>query len=397
VWAEPVVKVVKSVAEPTVELPATGLSAQQLALIINSADPLSVKIGEYYQQRRQLPADNVIRVRFEPGHSVLEPGVFAVMHKTVLAKLPPGIEAFALAWAAPYRVGCMSISSAFAFGYDEAFCATGCKATARNPTFKQRSGLPFSDHQIRPTMLLAATNFTEAKALIDRGVAADGSWPAAAALLVTTPDTKRNVRQLMYPQIERVLGKKLYVETVQGRDIQNRLRLMFYFTGDRFVHHIDSNEFLPGAIADHLTSSGGQLTDSLQMSALRWLEGGATASYGTVVEPCNMLAKFPDPLLVMDRYLKGATVIEAYWGSVAMPGQGVFIGEPLAKPYAAHRLTQVDHGWRLDSPQLLAGRYRIEAKAQPAAPWQLVAALVLANNYSLTLPGDYALYRVSAL
>ena len=42
---------------------------------------------------------------------------------------------------------------------------------------------------------------------------------------------------------------------------------------------------MPGALADHLTSSGGMLTDSGQMSALRWLEAGATGSYGTVIEP----------------------------------------------------------------------------------------------------------------
>jgi hypothetical protein len=35
-----------------------------------------------------------------------------------------------------------------------------------------------------------------------------------------------------------------------------------------------------------------------------------------------------------DHYLRGETLLEAYWKSVAMPGQGLFIGEPLARPYA---------------------------------------------------------------
>ena len=97
---------------------------------------------------------------------------------------------------------------------------------------------------------------------------------------------------------------------------------------------ITTNHFLPGAVADHLTSLGGQLTDSPQMSALRWLEAGATASYGNVVEPCNFPAKFPDPGLLLSYYRRGDTLIEAYWRSVAMPGQGVFIGEPLARPWS---------------------------------------------------------------
>jgi len=75
------------------------------------------------------------------------------------------------------------------------------------------------------------------------------------------------------------------------------------------------------------------LTDSSQMSALRWLEAGATRSYGAVVEPCNLPQKFPDPVVVSEAYLQGETLIEAYWKSVAMPGQGIFIGGPLAAPF----------------------------------------------------------------
>jgi len=58
------------------------------------------------------------------------------------------------------------------------------------------------------------------------------------------------------------------------------------------------------------------------MSSLRWLEAGATGSYGTVVEPCNHPGKFPNPALAIDHYLRGQTLIESYWKSVSMPGQG---------------------------------------------------------------------------
>lgn len=53
-------------------------------------------------------------------------------------------------------------------------------------------------------------------------------------------------------------------------------------------------------------------------------------------EPCNQVAKFPNPAVFLNRYLRGDTVLEAYWKSVEMPGQGLFLGEPLARPYAAH-------------------------------------------------------------
>jgi uncharacterized protein (TIGR03790 family) len=73
------------------------------------------------------------------------------------------------------------------------------------------------------------------------------------------------------------------------------------------------------------------------MSALEWLRQGATASYGTVSEPCNLPGKFPNPAVFLDHYRRGGTLLEAYWKSVAMPGQGLFIGEPLARPYGSQR------------------------------------------------------------
>jgi uncharacterized protein (TIGR03790 family) len=100
------------------------------------------------------------------------------------------------------------------------------------------------------------------------------------------------------------------------------------------VEELQKIAFLPGAAADHLTSTGGVLDSSRQMSALEWLRQGATASYGSVSEPCAHRGKFPNPAVFLDHYLRGDTLIEAYWKSVAMPGQGLFIGEPLARPFA---------------------------------------------------------------
>jgi superfamily II DNA helicase RecQ len=44
-----------------------------------------------------------------------------------------------------------------------------------------------------------------------------------------------------------------------------------------------------------------------------------------------------DPTILIGQYVRGETLIEAYWKSVAWPGQGVFIGEPLAAPYKRNR------------------------------------------------------------
>jgi uncharacterized protein (TIGR03790 family) len=307
--------------------------ASELAVIVNSADPLSVKIGKYYQKRRNIPPENIISINISAANPVLSPEQFAPIYDSVMERTPHQVQFYALTWAAPYRVGCMSITSAFAMGYDEAYCAKGCLPTKASPYFNSESRYPFRHYRMRPTMALAGLSFADVKALIDRGVAADFSRPSGTAYLVSTSDKARNVRSIVFDATRDLLGRYVPIKEIESDALQGRPDVLFYFIGRAKVANIDSNRFLPGAIADHLTSTGGKLTDSRQMSSLRWLEAGATGSYGAVVEPCNFPQKFPHPGLVIDHYLLGNTLIEAYWKSVAWPGQGIFIGEPLANPF----------------------------------------------------------------
>lgn len=317
--------------------PAPALDRSQLAVIINTRDPLSVAIGEYYAARRSLSFQNIIKVEFNPGAANMPAAEFEAIRAAVERQARPAVQAFALTWAAPYRVDCMSITSAFAFGFDAAYCAEGCKTTQASPLFNASARLPFAQLGVRPSMVLAARSLDQARALIDRGVASDGSMPSGTAYLLSTSDAARNVRHLLYPMVEAVLKNRVAVQLLKQDALAGARDVLFYFTGRVQVEGLESLGFLPGAIADHLTSVGGMLTDSSQMSAMRWLEAGATGSYGTVVEPCNLPQKFPHPALVAERYVRGETLIEAYWKSVMMPGQGIFIGEPLAAPFRPAR------------------------------------------------------------
>jgi uncharacterized protein (TIGR03790 family) len=311
----------------------TGLTARDLAVIVNTADPLSVEIGSYYAQRRQVPPENVVRVHFGFHRSIVPAEEFAMIKAAVDAQLPSTIQAYALTWTRPYRVDCMSITAAFAFGFDERYCARGCVPTQLSRYFNSNSRHPFDELQLRPTMSIAAENFTQAQTLIDRGVKADGTAPHGTAYLLTSGDLARDVRAVTYPDARMLAGNRIRMQLISAAALEGRPDVMFYFIGAVRVPDLETNQFLPGSVADHLTSYGGALTDGSQMSSLRWLEAGAAGSYGTVVEPCNIAAKFPNPGLLMLHYLSGETLIESYWKSVAMPGQGLFIGEPLAAPY----------------------------------------------------------------
>jgi uncharacterized protein (TIGR03790 family) len=315
-----------------------GLDHTQLAVIVNVRDPLSVAVGDYYAERRMILFQNIVRVRFTPGQTTLTRAQFEILKTQVDHQTQPNVQAYAIAWTTPYRVECMSITSAFAFGFDPALCAQGCKPTRINPYFGSRALLPYTQLRIRPSMAIAATSIEEAKALIDRGVKSDGSRPSGTAYLLSTSDSERNVRSVTYPQVERMLKGRFRAQVLNQDALTDQDDVMFYFTGTTHVKGLDTLGFLPGAMADHLTSAGGALDSTSQMSALRWLEAGATASYGTVAEPCNIPQKFPNPLVAIAHYLRGETLIEAYWKSVQMPGQGIFIGEPLARPFGPNQM-----------------------------------------------------------
>lgn len=354
---------------PTVVMPRQALAPEQIAIIVNDRDRASRRIARYYQEKRQIPAENVVRIRFQPQGSRMDPDTFQTLYAQVQAATPEGVQAYALTWTAPYRVGCMAITTAFAAGYDEAFCARGCQPTRASPYFASASHQPYTDLGWRPTMSLAGADIRAVKALIDRGAAADGSRPQGTGYLVRTSDKARNVRAAGFDLAIERLGNAVRLARVEADQIEGKRDVLFYFTGLARVPKIATNRYLPGAVADHLTSTGGQLTDSRQMSSLRWLEAGATGSYGTVVEPCNLLSKFPDPAVLIGAYVSGATLIEAYWKSVKMPGQGIFIGEPLARPFGGYTLRREGGDWLFETYALPPGAYTLEAALDPVGPY----------------------------
>ncbi len=356
--------------------PARALGPAQLALVVNTADPASVEIAEIYRRARGIPRTNIVQVAFAHDSDSMSREAFERLHAEVLAKLPAGIEAFALAWTRPWRAGCMGITSAFAFGYDASFCSQGCAPTRASRYFDGGAGMPETLPRPRPAMLLAGESVDAVRRLIERGVASDFSYPRGTVYLVQTPDAARNVRARFYPQ---ALSKTpaLRFAMLPAEEALHRDDVAGYFTGAVRVAGLDTLRFLPGAPADHLTSFGGQLLDNPhQMSALAWLQAGATGSYGTVVEPCNHVQKFPNPGVLMAHYADGDTLIEAYWKSVAWPGEGVFIGEPLAQPWGTRVWREAD-GWWIEAHSGFGRRVQVEVAESALGPFREAATLQL--------------------
>lgn len=311
---------------------AEGLGPDELGVIYNRNDASSVRIALYYAARRHIPATNLIGLAV-PERAIISREELGALRAEMLQSLPSSVQSLLLVWSKPYAVECMSVTTAFAAGYQPGFCEPGCGRTIPSPLYDTRGWLPADTIGWLPAMLLPTADEAMARALVERGIRADGSAPLGTAYLVRTQDAARNVRATGFEEAEALLSSRVHIADITTPVLRPLSDVLAYFTGAVWVEELSNLSFLPGAAADHLTSYGGRLDGVKQMPAVAWLRQGSTASYGSVSEPCAHLEKFPSPLVFLKHYLRGDTLIEAYWKSVAMPGQGLFVGEPLARPY----------------------------------------------------------------
>lgn len=314
---------------------SSQLEPKNVAVIVNSQNPNSLEVGRYYLQARNIPEQNLISVDLPTTQSGLNVKQFNLIKAQIDSKLQADIKVLVLMWTRPYAVECNSITAAMTLGYDDEQCKHNCDAGKKNPYFNSNSLDPEHDFGMRLAMLIPIDSVEMAKALIDRGVLTGFNVPQSTGYFLRTNDEARSKpREPFFPKdFFRVDSRKIIFRNVRQNDIQHKKDIMFYMTGSARVPHLETLNFVPGAIADHLTSFGGALDNQGQMTVLSWLEAGATGSYGTVSEPCNHWQKFPNPEVLVKHYLAGNTLVEAYWKSVYWPAQGLFVGEPLAAPY----------------------------------------------------------------
>ena len=394
-------------SDPVVLLPRTAIDPSELAVIVNDADPQSVALGDAHVAARGLDASQLLVVTLPASGAVLSEEDFAPVYDALGPQLDAlGAQAIALTWTQPYRVGCMSITAAFALGFDTMYCNTSgmaCGTTAPIDYFDSSSTRPNDDHGLRPTMMLAATDVENGEALIARGVASDDTFPSGEGWLVRTTDMARSVR---WPTFQGVVDQHTalsfrFIDNADGSSsnvVSGESDVLFYFTGLARVADIDTNEYRPGAIADHLTSFGGRVPTSGQMSVVEWLEVGVTGSYGTVVEPCNYTQKFPVVPVVVERYFRGETLVEAYWKSVRWPGEGLFVGEPLARPFGAQSASFDGTMLTVETNAVVPGEtWAIEAADSEDGPWRMVQAVTSDawERQTIAFPHDgSAFYRL---
>jgi hypothetical protein len=83
-----------------------------------------------------------------------------------------------------------------------------------------------------------------------------------------------------------------------------------------------------------------------------------------------------------------------------MPGQGVFVGDPLARPFGGVRVSHSAAGTVISTRALPPGNYLFEASRSTIGPFQPIRAVRIAGFgvRQLTLPaGDNRYFRVRSV
>jgi len=170
---------------------------------------------------------------------------------------------------------------------------------------------------------------------LERSVSADGTRPPGTIYYMRNPDIRSVTREWGFSSAAahlRNLGVDAEVRDGILPERADRVAGAMIGIAD-FDWSRSGSTILPGAIVEHLTSFGGVLTSgSGQTPLTEFLRHGAAGASGTVTEPYAIQAKFPDPFLQV-HYVRGATLAEAFYSSVAGPYQLLVVGDPLCAPW----------------------------------------------------------------
>lgn len=198
---------------------------------------------------------------------------------------------------------------------------------------------------------------------LTRGVLADGTTPKGTVYLVKNSDVRSTARDWQFLPIQQILtGMNVHCVVVTN-EISGKTDILGLQNGRTHIDPLGYGRYLPGAMAEHLTSCGAIFDDSGQSHCTAWIDAGATASSGAVTEPYAIWTKFPASTFYV-YYAQGCTVIESFFQSVKAPLQLFMVGDPLSCPW--RKMFAVTLVTLKDDPQ--SGMADFFAQLMPAAP-----------------------------
>jgi uncharacterized protein (TIGR03790 family) len=325
-----------------------GGSGLNTVVIVNQNSSNSCELANYYCEQRQVPPQNVLYINWPGGNTLWTSNDFQtnlvnpLLNMLATRQLTNQIDYVVLSMDIPFQTSFGSVinstTSALFYGSRQGDGSDPLGVTnsyaASEAVFRQ-AALVGSPGYSFFTAMISANSLAQAKALVDQGVESDGTFPQQPVVLAESSDPLRNLRYSYFDNAIfniNILGGASILRT-NSDSVWWPNGCLGYETG-LAQFSVPQNTFLPGAIADSMTSYGGIIFGpNTQTNLLAFINAGAAGSYGTVAEPDNDTQKFPNPQVYFYQ-ARGFSLAESYYQSINVPYLGLIVGEPLAAPFA---------------------------------------------------------------
>jgi uncharacterized protein (TIGR03790 family) len=325
-----------------------GGSGLNTVVVVNQTSSNSCELGNYYCQQRQVPPQNVLPINWSGGNvqwttsdftnSLVNPLLSMLSSRGLTNQIDYVVLSMDIPFQTSLGSTLNSTTAALFYGPrlgngSDPLGITNSYA-ASEAVFRRAPPVGTPGYSFLATMITGAS-LTQAEQLVDHGVASDGTFPQPPVVLAKSSDAYRNIRYAYFDNAifnVNILGVSSILRT--NSDLVAWPNGCLGYQTGLAQFSVPQGMFVPGAVADSLTSFGGIIFGSnSQTNLLAFINGGATGSYGTVAEPANDTQKFPNPQVYFYQ-ARGFSLAESYYQSVNVPYLGLMVAEPLAAPFA---------------------------------------------------------------
>ena len=408
---------------------AFAQSAENVAIVVNTASADSARIGEHYARLRGLPASNIVRITASTDEAIDRGAYISTIERPIgnaiaRAGLQDRVLYLVLTKGVPLRIAGTTGLKGTQASVDSELTLLYRKLTGRpvatpgqvdNPYFLgtreivTAQAFSHRDHDIYLVTRLDGFTADDAVGIADRGSAARDAgrfvldqrassegpgvgdeWMAQAARRLAQAGHQDRVMLETTAKAARGVGEVIGYFAWGAADPEHRVRS----SGIRFVpgaiaaslgsfdartFRAPAEDWRPSASADKASLFAGA-SDGLIADLIR---DGITGVSGQVGEAYLLGAVRPE--ILFPAYVAGFNLIEAFY--LAMPTlswQTVVVGDPLAAPFTRTRLTRDQIESPVSPATALPGwfssrRLAMMAAANPGVPETSVVAVVRAT------------------
>jgi len=335
----------------------------EVLIVVNQASPLSRKIGEYYAERRRVPASNICRLQSTSNEEISRSDYDSQIAKPIQDylrghKLTEKVLYIVTTAGVPLKIrgslgitgDAASVDSELTLLYSDIHGHSHSTAGGVANPFFGKSNVIFlhSQFPIYLVTRLAGFDFEDVKAIIDRAIEARNRGKFVIDLRGS--DTTQGNRWLI--EAARQIPRDRLVLDLTPKVLTYQSDVIAYASWgsndpDRKERHLGFH-WLPGAIATEYVSTNGRtfarppdnwnigawgdpkatFGGSPQTLTADFIHDGATGASGHVYEP--YLEFNPRPNLVLPAYLHGRNLAESFYlGIPDLSWMNIVVGDPL--------------------------------------------------------------------